>query len=74
MFSKEKGNGKKKRNGKLVITISVMIGIIVIIINLIQGLVINNFLQKKLLTENIERYSELSLNYSRIIKQSLDEM
>ncbi|MCQ2576654.1 MAG: methyl-accepting chemotaxis protein [Treponema sp.] len=66
-------NNKKGKNGKIVITFIAIMTIIVTIINVTQFVVVSGFIKKRLLDENIDRYTELSLNYSRIIEQTIDE-
>ncbi len=68
----QKKNTTKKRNGKIVVKLTVFLALVVVAINVIQNVSVIEFIKKQLLDENIERYCELSLNYAKTIDQTIE--
>ncbi len=72
-MSQEKKTGlPKKRNGRIAVKLSIFLAAVVIVINVVQNVSVIEFIKKRILADNIDRYSELSLNYAKTINQTLE--
>ena len=71
MLQDKKPGSPKKRNGRIAVKLSIFLAAVVIVINVVQNVSVIEFIKKRILADNIDRYSELSLNYAKTINQTL---
>ena len=72
MSQEKKPGSPKKRNGRIAVKLSIFLAAVVIVINVVQNVSVIEFIKKRILADNIDRYSELSLNYAKTINQTLE--